>query len=59
MIVSKNDHCDFCGTCVAVCPVDAITLYEARLEIDHDLCTLCLNCVHICPVSALEEKEVE
>jgi len=28
-----NDTCDFCGCCVAVCPVDSIDLYEARIEI--------------------------
>ena len=56
MIVVKNDLCDFCGTCVAVCPVDAITLFEARLEIDQKICTQCLNCVKICPVSTLEVK---
>lgn len=57
MIVAKNDLCDFCGTCVAVCPEDAITLYEARLVIDHDTCTECLNCVNICPVSTLEVSD--
>lgn len=56
MIVVKDDLCDFCGTCVAVCPVDAITLFESRLVIDHEICTLCLNCVNICPVATLEVK---
>ena len=48
------ERCDFCGTCVAVCPHDAIELYEARLEIDREKCTMCLNCVHICPFRSLE-----
>ena len=53
--------CDFCGTCVAVCPHDAIELSESDLEIDTEKCTLCLNCVHICPVRALKgnnEKQI-
>ena len=57
MIVVKEDRCDFCGTCVAVCPHDAINLYETRLEIDYDKCTLCMNCVYICPMESLEEKD--
>ena len=54
MIIIKNDLCDFCGTCVAVCPADAIELFEARLVIDQEKCTDCLNCVKICPFEALE-----
>ncbi|MDZ7262971.1 MAG: 4Fe-4S binding protein [candidate division KSB1 bacterium] len=50
----KNDLCDFCGTCVAVCPVDAIELLEARLVIDYQTCTVCLNCVKVCPLRVLE-----
>jgi ferredoxin len=47
-------RCDFCGTCVAVCPEDAIELFESDLAIIRERCTLCRNCVHICPVRALE-----
>lgn len=52
MIRVINDKCDFCGTCVAVCPVDSIELFEARIEIlEH--CTDCMLCVWICPVETL------
>ena len=54
MIGVINDKCDFCGTCVAVCPHDAIELYEAHLKIDREKCTICLNCVDICPFKSLE-----
>ncbi len=54
VITQKKDICDFCGTCVAVCPVDAIELCEARLKIDSQTCTLCINCVHVCPLACLE-----
>lgn len=48
------ERCDFCGTCVAVCPHDAVELFEARLDIDDEKCTLCKNCVDICPFRSLE-----
>ena len=53
MVWLKPDCCDFCGTCVAVCPVDCIELMEYRLSIDDDKCTRCMNCVYSCPVEAL------
>lgn len=45
--------CDFCGCCVAVCPVDCIELEEARLTVDLEVCILCGNCPPACPVGAL------
>ena len=55
-IVFNRELCDFCGTCVGVCPPDAIELMESDLRIT-EKCTLCMNCVYICPVRALEEKD--
>ena len=52
-VLLKTDCCDFCGTCVAVCPVDCIELMESRLEINDYACTRCMNCVYSCPVEAL------
>lgn len=52
MIGVINDKCDFCGCCVAVCPVDSIDLYEARIEIKPH-CIDCMLCVWICPVETL------
>ena len=56
MIEVKNDKCDFCGACVAVCPVDSIDLYEARIEIKLT-CIDCMLCVWICPVETLAHME--
>ena len=53
MVSIVPDRCDFCGICVAVCPVDCIELSEFRLRIDNNVCTLCMNCIHCCPVEAL------
>lgn len=47
-----RELCDFCGTCVSVCPHDSIDLSENDLLIDES-CTLCKNCVYVCPVRAL------
>ena len=54
MIRVIENRCDFCGTCVSVCPTDAIELDEVQLEIVESKCTDCKNCVKICPVNALE-----
>ena len=52
-----HERCDFCGTCVAVCPVDAVELSESFLRIDEDTCTECFACVEICPLGILEVQE--
>jgi len=49
--------CDICGTCVAVCPVDAIYVSEYEVTIDNDKCISCLNCVIVCPAQAITEEE--
>ncbi len=59
MIVLHNNKCDFCGTCVGVCPENCIDLDEAELSIDHKICTMCHKCVWICPVKALFAEMVK
>ena len=54
MILIHSERCDFCGTCVAVCPPDAIELLEAEIRIDEATCTNCKLCVTVCPVATLE-----
>jgi len=54
MIKIKKDLCDFCGTCVSVCPDDAIELFEARMIINNKKCSDCLRCVKVCPFEVLE-----
>jgi ferredoxin len=52
--------CDACGTCVGVCPSDALVL-EETITVDSGLCTGCGICAQICPFGALSigaaEKE--
>ena len=51
--------CDYCGACVAVCPVDCIELKEKEIEIDFEECTVCMNCVYTCPQHIIKENELE
>jgi ferredoxin len=44
--------CDECGTCISVCPVDALEL-TIELRVDVTKCIVCKNCVKVCPVGAL------
>lgn len=55
MLYINRDLCDICGTCVAVCPVDAISVSEFQVTIDNDKCISCMNCVTVCPVKAISE----
>lgn len=48
--------CDICGSCVAVCPVDAITVKEFAVEINPEVCISCGKCMQVCPAGAIEEK---
>jgi len=46
--------CIKCGTCVAVCPENAITLSSDGITTDAELCTLCGRCADVCPTKAIE-----
>lgn len=48
-----KDKCTACGSCVDVCPVDAITI-ENIAVVDEDTCIDCGTCVGECPVEAIE-----
>ena len=56
MIEVKDNRCDFCGACVAVCPPDCIDVREANIEINHDTCIDCDLCVYICPIEVLASQ---
>jgi len=61
VIIVDGDRCCYCGGCVSVCPVDALTLAETRLLVTSE-CTECGECISACPVGALrleERKSVE
>ncbi len=54
MIAIKENRCDFCNTCVSVCPVDCIHVRESSISIEHEICIDCDLCVQICPILVLE-----
>jgi MinD superfamily P-loop ATPase len=47
-----KEACDRCGTCISVCPCNALVLADT-LDVDTKTCTGCGTCVNICPVGAL------
>lgn len=54
-------RCTQCGTCLAACPVSAISrTFDARagmftLAIDQNKCIRCTRCVRICPAHSIAE----
>jgi ferredoxin len=52
MVLIDTAVCDECGTCIAVCPVDAL-MFDKCLAVDSAKCTSCGRCVRICPFAAL------
>lgn len=56
MIVDKS-ICIGCGTCVSVCPVDAIKMVDGKAQIDKSICIHCGACESVCPVQAISEDD--
>jgi len=52
MVIVDVHRCAYCGGCVSVCPVAALTLEETRLVVD-ETCIDCEDCITACPVGAL------
>lgn len=57
MIGIKQDKCDYCGTCVGVCPVDCIELSDSHIAVVHEICIDCDMCIKICPIEVLYKAE--
>ncbi len=54
MIIINHVACDCCGSCVSVCPGNALILNGKGLVYLEENCIYDLNCVQACPVGALE-----
>lgn len=51
----KKEKCISCGTCIANCPVNAITFdVDKKAFIDPDICISCSKCIAVCPVGAVQ-----
>lgn len=46
--------CIGCGSCVSVCPANALTLTSQGIVTDSSLCILCRKCAEVCPTKAIE-----
>ncbi|MBN1944783.1 MAG: glycyl-radical enzyme activating protein [Bradymonadales bacterium] len=53
-VVWNRVHCLCCGTCVALCPQEALVLKDNEIRRDRDRCTLCATCTEQCPTLAME-----
>jgi ferredoxin len=50
----NNNACDRCGTCIGVCPANALMLIDdGPVIVDNGRCIACGACVKICPFGAL------
>tara|TARA_B100000767_G_scaffold268722_1_gene289447 strand:- start:88 stop:294 length:207 start_codon:yes stop_codon:yes gene_type:complete len=49
-----DDRCFGCGACIALCPVNVLTLVDRLAIVDEEKCTHCELCIPACPVFALE-----
>lgn len=50
-----KEKCIGCGTCVQLCPVNAISFDEdGKAKIDQEKCIKCGTCEASCPVSAIK-----
>ena len=47
------EKCDGCGTCVEVCPTEAISIDDGKVEVDEDECVECESCKDECPKEAI------
>jgi L-aspartate semialdehyde sulfurtransferase ferredoxin len=57
LIEVNSDKCFDCGTCVALCPVEAISLdQDGTVQFDKELClgSTCSICVDACPARAIK-----
>ncbi len=55
-VIRNDERCTHCGSCVVLCPSNALTVDKAtrRIEFDHNKCIACGICVNSCPPRAME-----
>ena len=56
-VLIDHSECTGCGSCVDVCPVEAISIVDEKAVVS-DECTLCGMCVDSCEFEAIEMPEL-
>lgn len=51
--VPQHGRCTACGTCVRICPQQAITIAARLAVVDYEHCIRCYCCHEICPEAAI------
>ena len=57
--VVDEDRCFGCAACVALCPVNALSLIDILVFVEEPTCTHGNLCIPACPVHALSIKPNE
>lgn len=57
MYVVNQEKCSGCGTCVDVCPAEAITIVQGKARIGLE-CMDCGACPRVCPEGAIRKQAV-
>ena len=52
--VPQRGRCTACGTCVRICPRQAITIVDRLAVVDDKRCIRCYCCHEICPEAAID-----
>ncbi len=59
-LASVSKECVACGSCVKVCPKEAITIYKGLFaKVDSEKCIGCTRCQKVCPASVITMIERE
>jgi formate hydrogenlyase subunit 6/NADH:ubiquinone oxidoreductase subunit I len=53
------EKCDRCSECVFACPVQAIIMLPAEIEISTERCIFCAACADLCPDAITMSKGYE
>jgi Fe-S-cluster-containing hydrogenase component 2 len=56
-IIVNEEKCTGCGSCVEVCPSNAITIENDKAKIDLEECVECESCIDECPEGAISLEE--
>lgn len=56
----NRKRCVACGTCVKVCPMDAIAIVQGiSAQVAQETCVGCGKCAKECPADAITIREVQ